>query len=73
MASEKNAVDVKDVESHGEDGTMAQRFRHSISGEDKSSIEGQLFSMNDIDPALDAKMRLVNNVCAFRVHLRAHN
>lgn len=32
-----------------------------ISGDDKA-IEGQLFSMNDIDPALDAKMRLVNNV-----------
>lgn len=31
-------------------------------GNDTNAIEGQLFSMNDLDPALDAKMRLVNNV-----------
>ncbi|KAK5087866.1 Major Facilitator superfamily [Lithohypha guttulata] len=30
-------------------------------GNDTNAIEGQLFSMNDLDPALDAKMRLVNN------------
>lgn len=37
-----------------------------IAGDDRA-IEGQLFSMNDIDPALDAKMRLVNQVSAYVV------
>lgn len=64
MAAEvKNEYDVRDVETSGEDGSFAKRVRHSISGvDDASSIEGQLFSMNDVDPAMDAKMRLVNNV-----------
>ena len=31
---------------------------------DHNAIEGQLFSMNDVDPALDKKMRIVNNVSA---------
>lgn len=31
--------------------------------DDDSTTEGQLFSMVDIDPALDAKMHIVNNVC----------
>lgn len=43
---------------------LAQRVRNSISVQsvDQNIKEGQLFSMNDVDPALDAKMRLVNNV-----------
>ncbi len=43
---------------------LAERVRHSISVQsiDENSKEGQIFSMTDIDPALDAKMRLVNNV-----------
>ena len=32
------------------------------SGGDVSAREGQMFSMTDIDPALDAKMHIVNNV-----------
>ena len=32
--------------------------------DDESTKEGQLFSMVEIDPALDAKMHIVNNVCA---------
>ena len=35
---------------------------NALGGVDDRAIEGQMFSMNDIDPALDAKMRLVNNV-----------
>jgi hypothetical protein len=34
--------------------------------DDDSTKEGQLFSMVDVDPALDAKMHIVNNVCAPR-------
>ena len=34
----------------------------NLSGQDEQAIEGQMFSMIDIDPALDGKMRLVNNV-----------
>lgn len=30
--------------------------------DDDSTKEGQLFSMVDVDPALDAKMHIVNNV-----------
>lgn len=43
---------------------FGERVRHSISVQsmDENTKEGQIFSMNDVDPALDAKMRLVNNV-----------
>jgi hypothetical protein len=43
---------------------FGERVRHSISAQsiDENTKEGQIFSMNDVDPALDAKMRLVNNV-----------
>ena len=37
--------------------------------DDESTTEGQLFSMIDVDPALDAKMHIVNNVCALRLLL----
>ncbi|KAK5467856.1 Filamentous Growth Regulator [Exophiala xenobiotica] len=42
---------------------LASRVRNSISVSsiDEDTKEGQIFSMHDIDPALDAKMRLVNN------------
>jgi len=50
---------------HGDEKHEARR-RSSITnvlhGDDDRAIEGQLFSMNAIDPALDAKMRLVNQV-----------
>jgi hypothetical protein len=52
-----------DVERSGNE--KVDRRRSSLGGVvagDSNAIEGQLFSMNDIDPALDAKMRLVNNV-----------
>ena len=76
-----------DVENHGvstgyNDGrrgsTMAEKVRHSISigNEDDGSIEGQVFSMNDVDPALDAKMRLVNQVhtiCLLNLYIRSPN
>ncbi|KAK4938606.1 Filamentous Growth Regulator [Elasticomyces elasticus] len=43
-------------------GGLAERVRHSISAQsvDESTVEGQVFSMNAVDPALDKKMRLVN-------------
>lgn len=53
-----------DVE-RSSDEKVDNRRRSSLGGVisgDTNAIEGQLFSMNDIDPALDAKMRLVNNV-----------
>lgn len=50
-----------DIEK-GEDG-LAKRIRHSFSATgDEAAIEGQLFSMSAVDPALDAKMKLVNDV-----------
>lgn len=53
-----------DVERHSDEKVNHHR-KSSLGGVvsgDTNAIEGQLFSMNDIDPALDAKMRLVNNV-----------
>lgn len=53
-----------DVERHSDE-KVDRRRRSSLGGVmsgDTNAIEGQLFSMNDVDPALDAKMRLVNNV-----------
>ena len=53
-------------EKAGVDTGFAKRARHSISGQGAIDAvqEGQIFSMTDIDPALDAKMRLVNQVGA---------
>ena len=59
-----------DIEKHGYQGdhrrsSVTQRALHQMSlnaGDDESTKEGQIFSMNDVDPALDAKMRLVNQV-----------
>lgn len=52
-----------DVERHSDEKHDARR-RSTIAGVlhggDDKAIEGQMFSMHDIDPALDAKMRLVN-------------
>ncbi len=44
--------------------SVGEFVRHSIAVEkvDEQSIEGQMFSMNDVDPVLDMKMRLVNDV-----------
>lgn len=53
-----------DIESNGREKVDARR-RSSLAAfgtGDEKAIEGQLFSMNDIDPALDRKMRLVNQV-----------
>ena len=41
--------------------TLNQLALHRIEDDD-STKEGQLYSMNDVDPAMDAKMRLVNEV-----------
>jgi hypothetical protein len=51
---------------------LASRVRNSISvsSVDEETKEGQIFSMHDIDPALDAKMRLVNNVSDHNSSLR---
>ena len=56
-------------------GGFAERVRHSISVQsiDGNTKEGQIFSMNDVDPALDAKMRLVNNVCDYVYYTDLNN
>lgn len=62
----KEAYDTGVVGKEVHHGGLGERVRHSISAQsmDENSKEGQIFSMNDVDPALDAKMRLVNNVSA---------
>jgi hypothetical protein len=58
----KTPVEAKDAHHHHH--TFGERVRNSISVQslDENTVEGQIFSMNDVDPALDKKMRLVNNV-----------
>jgi len=60
----KSGVANVDTEKDGGHTTMGNRFRSSISVSsiDPSAKEGQMYSMNDIDPVLDAKMRIVNDV-----------
>lgn len=71
-----------DIEKHGYDGvsnsvpevrrgSVTGKFRQSLSVQhvQEDSIEGQVFSMNDVDPALDAKMRIVNDVGCAPSHL----
>jgi len=56
-----------DVERHSDekhDGRRKSSIANVLHGSDTNAIEGQIFSMNSIDPALDAKMRLVNQVSA---------
>ena len=36
----------------------------SVTADDGSTKDGQLYSMTNIDPALDAKMNIINDVCA---------
>lgn len=72
MAEEpKHIVDVEDGKNEHHAG-FGERVRNSISSHsmDENTREGQIFSMNDVDPALDAKMRLVNKVSAVREALR---
>ena len=62
----------EDIEKRGENGHAQEHRRSSIKGNLRGSIsvqhipedaiEGQVFSMNDVDPAMDKKMRLVNQV-----------
>jgi len=54
-----------DMERHIDEKHGARRrstIADVLHGGDNNAIEGQIFSMNSIDPALDAKMRLVNHV-----------
>jgi hypothetical protein len=53
------------VDKHqGRSGSVSGKIRSSISVQHDlgDAVEGQVFSMNDVDPALDKKMRLVNQV-----------
>jgi hypothetical protein len=70
---EKKVPAASDLEKHGgpgyavpegRRGSVGRGIRGSLSVQQIQSdaIEGQVFSMNDVDPALDAKMRLVNQV-----------
>lgn len=55
----------KDIEKDARRGSVGGKLRGSISVQHVSEMdvkEGQVYSMNDVDPALDAKMRLVNQV-----------
>ena len=67
----KSGIDTTgNVEKHdgARHGSVQDKFRGSFAvvpghqNDDASTKEGQIYSMNAIDPALDAKMRLVNDV-----------
>ena len=77
-AEEKMPTATQDLEKHGSNGdnypsdrrrsSVQGRFRSSIAVEHmpEGAVEGQVFSMNAVDPALDKKMRLVNQVACSR-------
>lgn len=46
--------------------------RLSVAYDDADAREGQLFSMGDMDPALDAKMRLLNSVSPMQLPRATH-
>jgi hypothetical protein len=49
--------------------STTNKFSHRLSvagAEDVDAQEGQLYSMGETDPALDAKMRLLNSVSPMR-------
>lgn len=50
-------------------GSKARASFAALGNGDEKAIEGQMFSMNALDPALDAKMRLVNDVRQAQTHL----
>ena len=72
--SEKKPREIQDYEKHGaQDASMGDTRRGSVTGRLRGSlsvqhvpedkiIEGQVFSMNAVDPVLDAKMRILNEV-----------
>jgi hypothetical protein len=65
VKGDNHVVDPIDYDDHHRRGsTLGEKFRGSISVQhtQTDAVEGQIFSMNDVDPALDAKMRLVNQV-----------
>ncbi len=43
----------------------------SVTADDGSTKDGQLYSMTDVDPALDAKMNIINDVCSSNVEYLA--
>lgn len=67
---EKMPTASKDIEKNGGNGHAQDRRRSSVKLRGsiavqhipEGAIEGQIFSMNDCDPVLDKKMRLVNEV-----------
>ena len=71
---DKMPTATSDIEKHGEPNytsgqehrrsSVGGRLRGSLSVQQvpDGSVEGQIFSMNAVDPALDKKMRLVNEV-----------
>jgi hypothetical protein len=65
VKGDNHVVDPINYDDHNRRGsTIGEKFRGSISVQhtQENAVEGQIFSMNDVDPALDAKMRLVNQV-----------
>jgi hypothetical protein len=57
---------IVDADSERKDSSFKSKVLRQLSvtflNDDDSTIEGQLFSMVDVDPALDAKMHIVNDV-----------
>ena len=65
----------EDLEKQERRSSVGGRLRGSISVQHVSEDaikEGQIYSMNDVDPILDAKMRLVNQVrsLSFSIKIR---
>lgn len=61
---ENHGIDSDQAKDERRGSTAGEKFRSSISVQHapEDAVEGQIFSMNDVDPVLDQKMRLVNQV-----------
>ena len=61
---ESHGIDSHQAKDERRGSTAGEKFRSSISVQHapEDAVEGQIFSMNDVDPVLDMKMRLVNQV-----------
>ena len=64
----------EDLEKHERRSSVGGRLRGSISVQHVSEDaikQGQIYCMNDVDPILDDKMRLVNQVSSLSFSIKA--
>jgi len=71
MPSQRNSVSAQSDPEKVDSQAFTKTLHRSLSVtsyNNASTKEGDLYSMDDIDPALDKKMRIVNRVCLYSSH-----